>query len=145
AIYNFAILNVINSTFQSNGSSAIVGGGIVNDTTGMLTVTKSTFSDNNALDSGGGIRNLGTLHVTDSTFSVNSAEFGGAIYNGGTLEVTNSTFSGNAAEFGGGIDNLGMLEVTNSTFSGNFAIINGGGGGISNFGTGTLKKVGRAH
>lgn len=144
-IYNYAILNVINSTFQSNGSSAIVGGvvggGIFNDTTGTLTVTKSTFSDNTTLDSGGGIRNDGTLHVTASTFSVNSAEFGGAIYNGGTLEVTNSTFSGNAAEYGGGIDNLGMLEVTNSTFSGNFAIINGGGGGISNFGTGTLKNT----
>ena len=141
AIYNFAILNVINSTFLSNGSSAIVGGGIVNDTTGTLTVTKSTFSDNNALDSGGGIRNLGTLHVTDSTFSGNSAEFGGGIYNGGTLEATDSTFSGNAAEYGGGIDNLGMLEVTNSTFSGNFALTNGGGGGISNFGTGTLKNT----
>jgi predicted outer membrane repeat protein len=144
-IYNYAILNVIHSTFQANGSSAIVGGivggGIFNDTIGTLTVTKSTFSDNSTLDSGGGIRNNGTLQVTDSSFSGNSAEFGGGIYNGGTLEVTNSTFSANGAEYGGGIDNLGMLEVTNGTFSGNFALINGGGGGISNFGTGTLKNT----
>ena len=71
----------------------------------------------------------GTLTVTNSTFSGNSAGgSGGAIYNAGTLTVTNSTFSGNSApaarrRHGGAIFNDGgTLTVTNSTFSGNSAM-----------------------
>jgi predicted outer membrane repeat protein len=40
---------------------------------------RCTFSDNSAGSGGGGIANFGTLTVTDSTFSGNSAFFGGAI------------------------------------------------------------------
>jgi hypothetical protein len=78
--------------------------------------------------------------VTSSTFSGSSASFGGdggGIDNAGTLVVTSSTFSGNTAIIGGGIFNLGMLTVTSSTFSGNTAIF---GGGISNGGTLTLNN-----
>ncbi len=76
----------------------------------------------------GAITNYGTLIVTNSTFSGNSAEVGGGILNeGGTLIVTNSTFSGNRAYQGGGIDNDGDATVTNSTFSGNSAEVLGGG------------------
>lgn len=76
--------------------------------------------------SGGGIDNLGTLTVVNSTISDNSAPrifdgFGGGIYNeaGATLTVVNSTFSGNSAFLGGAIYNEGTLTVTNGTFSGN--------------------------
>ena len=86
---------------------------------------------------GGGIGNLGTLTLTNSTISGNSAEFGGGIINDGTATVTNSTISGNSAENGtpfnadgGGIGNGGTLTVTNSAISGNSADY---GGGISNF------------
>src|SRR5262249_20648231 len=69
---------------------------------------------------GGGINNLGTLSVTNSTFNGNFALAGrGGIENQGILEVANSTFSGNSAQAGGGIDNKGSLTVTNSTFSHN--------------------------
>jgi len=48
--------------------------------------------------SGGGMHNLGTLTLTDSTVSGNSAaSFGGGVFSDGTLAVTNSTVSGNSA------------------------------------------------
>lgn len=91
-------------------------------------------------DTGGGIRNTGTLTVSNCTFSNNSASFyGGAIYNfpEKTLIVMHSTLSGNSAVFGGGIyndsDNISGSSVTvsDSTFSGNSA---GAGGGIYDLG-----------
>ena len=92
---------------------------------------------------GGGILNKGTLDVTNSTFSDNSAgedSTGGGILNKGTLDVNNSTFSGNSASrFGGGIANDGgIVRVRNSTFSGNSA--NFSGGAIFND-RGTLKVI----
>jgi hypothetical protein len=80
-----------------------LGGGIAN--AGTLTVTNSTISGNSAANFGGGINNLGTLNVIGSTISGNSSNSGGGIENGGELTLTNSTISGNSASFGGGIDN----------------------------------------
>jgi hypothetical protein len=102
-------------------------------------VTASTLSGNFAYNGnggfgdGGGIENYyGTLTVSNSTLSGNSAAYGGGIFNDyGTLTVSNSTLSGNSANgyYGGGIYNyLGPLTVSNSTLSGNSA---GDGGGIS--------------
>ena len=80
---------------------------------------------------GGAIYNGGTLTITNSTFSNNSApnSDGGAIYNGGTLTITNSTFSNNSAPVtaGGAIENsVGTVRVINSTFSNNSASSYGG-------------------
>ncbi len=103
------------------------GGGIFN-TGGTLTITNSTISDNSAYGSGG-IFNEGTVTITNSTLSGNSAtgDVGAAISNVGTMTVTNSTISGNSALAGGGIFNGGTLTVTNSTISGNSAVFDGGG------------------
>ena len=109
-----------------------------------LTISGLTITNGNVTDSfGGGILNTGTLTVTNSTLSGNSAtgvgggltDFGGGIFNTGTLTVTNSTLSGNSATgvgvvsgSGGGIFNdLGTVTVTNSTMSGNSASFAGGG------------------
>jgi predicted outer membrane repeat protein len=131
-----ATLN-LNKLTIADGSTSEVGGGILNFG-GTLTVTNSTLSHNSA-DYGGGIENYGgALTVASSTFSDNSAEGGGGILNyGGALTVTNSTFSDNSGAYSGGIDNeeSGTLTVTNTTFSGNYA---DGGGGIFNDESSTL-------
>ena len=92
--------------------------------------------------SGGGINNNGTLTITNSVLSGNSAAggtnsntLGGGIYNNGTLTITNSILSGNLAAYGGGIYNHGTLTVTGSTLSGNMSTdgyYGGDGGGIFN-------------
>ena len=46
---------------------------------------------------------------------------GGGVANHGTLTITNSTISGNSAFVSGGISNFGTLTVDRSTLSGNVA------------------------
>ncbi|MBI1764572.1 MAG: VCBS repeat-containing protein [Acidobacteria bacterium] len=125
-------------TISGNNTSRVfnIGSGFTVRLSGM------TITGGNA-DSGGGIRNDGTLTVTNSTISGNmTSDFGGGIRNNGTLTVTNSTVSGNTAELsGGGIFNSGSstLTVTNSTISGNTANgLFGRGGGIENLGNLTV-------
>jgi CSLREA domain-containing protein len=136
-----ANLTLRNLTVAQGRASGFPGGGVYNYNNGTLTVTNSTFSGNSAYY-GGGIYNYGTVSVTNSTFSSNNSLYGGGIFNEGTLTVTNSTFSGNSADYGGGIYSYtsGTLTVTNSTFSGNSA--NNYGGGINNNGSGTLTVTG---
>lgn len=135
-----ANLTLLNLTI-ANASTPLSGGGVVNS--GTLTVSNSTFSGNTA-GSGGGIVNFssGTITIADSTFSGNSATFGGGIDNaGGALTVVNSTFSGNsAANSGGGIYNNpdSTLTVNTSTFSSNSATY---GGGIANNGALTVNTT----
>ena len=108
------------------GNSASWGGGINNG--GTVILTDSVLSRNSAEGDGGGIRNeQGPMTVTNSILSMNSASWGGGIWNNGTLTVTKSTFSGNSANGGGGIANHSMLTLANSTFSGNSAEWDGGG------------------
>ena len=106
------------------------GGGISNVDNGTLTITDSIVSGNTAEDDGA-IRNLGTLEVSNSTLSGNTSNgTAGGIYNdnGATATVSDSTFSGNSAPNGGGIFNSGgTLEVTNSTFSDNRSTVDYGG------------------
>ena len=86
---------------------------------------------------GGGVNNSGTMSVTDSTFSGNSADFGAGITNSSFLTVTCSTFYGNTASDyggldgilfggGGGISNTGTLALVYSTLSGNTGSLGGG-------------------
>lgn len=90
--------------------------------------------------SGGGVRSSGTVSITNCSVSDNTSESGGGgIYNNGTLNITNSTISNNQAigtagiGVGGGIENAGILNITNSTIHGNSAR-NSGGGIINHFG-----------
>ena len=119
------------------------------------TISGVTIENGRTSIFGGGIYNGGTLTVTNSTLSGNSAGTGagagGGIWNdyGATATVSNSTFSGNTASgstastgagAGGGIYNGGTLTVTNSTFSGNSTHLGGvdSGGGIYSNGTLTV-------
>ena len=85
--------------FTVTRGSSTHGSGVLND--GTLTLTNSTVSGNTAValefPGGGGIYNDGTLTLTNSTVSGNSGTFGGGIFNGGTLTLTNSVVDGDCS------------------------------------------------
>jgi predicted outer membrane repeat protein len=113
------------------------GGGLYNE--GTLTLTQSTISHNTAgHGNGGGLANFGTLTLTQSTVSHNTAGGGGGLWNNSPLTLIASTVSGNtAAGAGGGLQSFdGPVTLTASTVSGNTA--SSGGGLYSDFGTLTL-------
>jgi parvulin-like peptidyl-prolyl isomerase len=133
-IENVGYVEVANSTFSNNQGSGI------NNLSGTLIVTGSTFHSNSGNDGGGIANNAGTVSVTTSTFDRNSAQQGGGIGNerGGRVSIINSTFSGNVASgVGGGVSNNGggPILIIYSTFSGNSARQ---GGGVFNFNELTL-------
>jgi chitodextrinase len=113
---------------------------------GSLTLSMSTLSNglaNNGVTGGGAIASHGTLSVSTSTFTKNSAPAatgtsGGAIDSSGTLTVTTSKFTGNTAQEGAGIFSQKSATITDSTFSGNTATIYGGGGLLNAAGTATV-------
>ena len=91
----------LNTTFSSSGNSTFDGGAIYNASLGTVTVTNSTFTSNTA-NQGGGLANYGTATVKSSTFTSNFGDGdGGGIFNGGTLTASASTFGINYAELGG--------------------------------------------
>jgi hypothetical protein len=135
-IYNSGGTLIITNSVVTNNHAGVSdpyalgdGGGILNE--GMLVITNSTISANQAYSSGGGIESAGTLTITSSTINGNGATGGhdgqpwgqgGGI--SGNVTFSNSTLSGNYASLsGGGLDGNGA--ITNSTISGN------NGGGIS--------------
>jgi len=124
AIVNYGTLIINNCTFYNN--TATEGGAICNYFDSNLTVNNSKFTDNIGKNDSGAIVSVGTLTVTNSTFTGNSAPIGGAITTNTILIVTNSAFYNNTAQYGGAILEYGNLTVTNSTFMGNTATINGG-------------------
>ena len=128
-------------TFKASTANSI--GGAIYNVNGTLSISDSSFSHNSAYG-GGAIYNVnGTLSISDSRFSGNSAEAGGgAIYNAnGTVSISDSVFSHNSAWGGGAISNGddGELGIVNSTFSDNSA--ENVGGAISNGDDGELSIV----
>ncbi len=158
---------ITNCTFDTNAVTGVAtntpGGAIGLRVGGNLSVTGSTFTNNNAGTShGGAISMLPTADtstsftVTNSTFSNNQASGeGGAItdqLNGGassfTTTISNSTFTGNtvmaggASSIGGGALDIGIgtnaATITQSTFVGNQDTDLFGRGGAIRVTTGTV-------
>lgn len=97
-----------------------------------VTIRNGAITEDDAIkDSsyGGGIASRGgTLIITNSIVSGNSATLGGGISDlSGTLIITGGTVSGNSAMNGGGILSTGVLILINSTVSDNSASNDGGG------------------
>jgi hypothetical protein len=142
-----ALLTVSNSTISSNNSNQ--GGGIRNGTGATATITDTIVTNNQGVSSGdgAGIRNDGTMTLTNSTVSFNigrgSSFFGGGIRNDGSLSLTGSSVYGNLSEGrGGGIRSTGaVLNIVNSTIANNTALASLGGGGIRVDGTGNLSLL----
>jgi hypothetical protein len=151
-IVNYGTATVSDTLVSGNTASSRrdgAAGGVHN--CGNLTVENSHITKNTAKTTssneysyGGGLNNgggraacSGTASLSQSTISLNKAEFGAGVYNdSGTVEIENSTVSGNKATgYGGGIFNDGAMTVSNVTIT-----KNGGtyGGGVYNSGTITL-------
>ncbi len=119
-ICNQGNLTVSNSAISGNYSWDD-GGGVFGDAGSNTTIYSSTVSGNTGSQAGG-IFNLGTMAVVDSTIAGNTANYGagGGIVNEGAMLVTSSTVSQNSAlQQGGGIFNNGTLTVVNSIVAGN--------------------------
>ena len=127
-------------TFTNNNGQSGGGGGVINLNTGNVTITNSTFSNNTGGTQAGGVfywRN-GTLNVSDSSFTSNSASYGGVILEGAQGIVspatfTRCTFTGNTASLKGGVAALeaGSSGTTSfiavdCLFIGNSAVQDGG-------------------
>lgn len=125
ALTNGIQINGNNSTriFEVTNSTVTLNG---------LTITNGN-DDNDSTYGGGGVLNLGTLTLSNCTFSGNHAtnSFGGAIEQEGVLMAYGCTFSSNFVSggscTGGAIDDFSSTQgaaqvmVANSTFFGNLA------------------------
>jgi hypothetical protein len=137
-----------NAGFTTSGN----GGGLANESSGTVTVSGCTFTDNHGGGEGGGVAQigLGTLKLTDCVIMGNDVAIGGgggvaaAFRSGGTVTILRCTISSNSgAGVGGGISNNGSdMTITESTISDNSVtdVVSGappGAGGILNH-NGTL-------
>jgi predicted outer membrane repeat protein len=128
-IFNLGTATISGSTLSDN-SATEYGGGIYCGSnfsgSGRLNMSGCTLSGNSAQYGGGFYVTGGTVTLSASTLSGNTASFegGGIFVYGGTLTLSASTLSGNSADHGGGIfaSNGGTVTVENSsTISGNLA------------------------
>ena len=93
-----------------------------------LTITRG-FVDASLMQprAAAGIFNLGTLNVTNTTFSQHGGSGLGPIYTSGTLNVTNSAFLNNEGATGGAIvQDHGSTTISGSTFADNHGLPYGG-------------------
>ncbi len=96
-------VNLTNSSVISNTGGGLCNFSFLG--TGILSLTDSTVRGNRrsgGISVGGGINNVSILTVTRSTFLDNQASNGGAIYSSGPVTITNSTISSNSATSNGG-------------------------------------------
>ena len=107
---------------------ATCGGGVKVTGGAALTLTHSAVITS-AAQQGGGIFNLGSLTLVQSTVASNSAEYQGAgIDSYGALTVQDSVFAGNTTSGNAGaIHQNGPLTIQTSIISGNSAAGSGGG------------------
>jgi CSLREA domain-containing protein len=139
-ILNEGLVSLTDSQVSNNEAWLGVGG---IENAGTMTLTRSLIEGNRAgrsTSSVGGIGNTGTLVVISSTIGQNIADiWGGGVENQGTLIMTNSTLQANSASTGAGLWNSGKAVVSASTLASN--TVWGpylGGGAVYNTGNLTL-------
>lgn len=122
-------LDIDNGAIRDN-EAATYGGGIFNN--GQLRLGQVQLSTNTVTVDGGGILNFtgAVATISGGMLNGNSAGAdGGAIANYGDLTLDGAAVVDNRAAWGGGMFNLkGQLRVRNTTISGNWG--DGGGGGV---------------
>ena len=137
AIYNAGTsktLKIYDSRFSQNTSSS--SGGAINNG-GTLEINNSVFDANrSSAYYGGAVYNTGKTLISGSSFTGNKASEGGAVFTSGNkteLVIENSSFVGNytsinsqgVSDFGGAINSVGKLKITGSLFDGNYATSGG--------------------
>ncbi|MEM7048319.1 MAG: choice-of-anchor Q domain-containing protein [Acidobacteriota bacterium] len=105
-----------------------VGGGLQNAEQfgpARVRIERTTFADNDAWASGGGLWLEGSVTIESSTISGNRAgNRGGGIQNYGELEIYGSTVTDNQAHVtGGGLFTFGSVVLGNSILANNQAMI----------------------
>ena len=125
-------LYLSNVVVRNNTVEGAGGGGIENKQD--LTLYKVVLRENIVTGEtsncvGGGIVNIGSLVVTDTTVSGNRADRGGGLFNAGlvTATIKRSLFTDNQARAGSALLAYGTLELVNSTIHGNNFTLAGGG------------------
>ncbi|HEU5431498.1 MAG TPA: choice-of-anchor Q domain-containing protein, partial [Thermomicrobiales bacterium] len=99
--------------------SAVTGGGILVDAGATLTLNGDTVSYNTATGNGGGVENLGTLNIVQSTFANNTAGGnGGGIDTTGTATLESATIGHNTANIGGGLSMEGGTVTAHNSIIG---------------------------
>ncbi|RPJ23072.1 MAG: hypothetical protein EHM35_17635 [Planctomycetaceae bacterium] len=114
-------LVVVDCVFQHN-ATAFDGGAVHQETSGVATFTRCTFTENYAKQHGGAIYTQAGITLTDCAFVANEAGMAGAaVYNaGGNTVMTGCTFTRNAATADGAVEHIGgWLTARNCTFTDN--------------------------
>ncbi len=119
----------------SGNPNVNVGGAIYSEVSTSLSLDRVAIRGNTAELGGGVYLSTGTHHITNSSFTGNSAESGTAIneIDGATLFMSNTTISGNflsndMGEFGGGalVNRGSVATIRNCTIVNNSAKTGGG-------------------
>ncbi|MCB0860044.1 MAG: Ig-like domain repeat protein [Solirubrobacterales bacterium] len=150
-----AIGHFPNGSAGGNGARGGSGGGIFNSNFGILSVDRSTISENQGGRGGnGGAGGLGAGPAPvpppgSGEFSGGTGGDGGDGGNNGRLLRKDGNPPFDEALGGGGIYNLGSMTMTNSTVNGNNTGAGGNGGpsgagGEKNTGSNTFQSSGRA-
>ena len=119
-----------------SGTTGGTFGGVMIESGATVTMQDSAVTGSRASDTGAGIRNGGTLTLTNVTVSGNqttASKGGGGIHNfvTGRLTITGGSISTNSAPDNGGLLNLGDLTMTNVSVLNNSANLAGGAGGVT--------------
>lgn len=136
-------------------TAGVAGGAIYNDGAkdyynrdgGKMTISDSTFTENESVVDGGAIFNTGDLTISSSVFDKNAASiegegYGGAIFsNARGLKIDGTDFTNNTAYSGGAIyesrnsvyssENADGMVISDATFTNNHAAADAGAVGIS--------------
>ncbi len=136
-------------------TAGVAGGAIYNDGAkdyskndgGKMTISDSTFTENESVVDGGAIFNTGDLTINSSVFDKNAASiegegYGGAIFsNARGLKIDGTDFTNNTAYSGGAIyesrnsvyssENTDGMVISDATFTNNHAAADAGAVAIS--------------
>jgi CSLREA domain-containing protein len=137
-------VTIQNGSVPGPSLPAFSGGGLDVAYGGEATVNDVVFTGNRSAFAGGGIRNDGTVVLTNSVLSGNSsviADGGFGNNETGVVTMNNVVITANAANINGGFANRGIANLTNVLIGGNLAFGLAGAMANANGATLTMTNV----